>query len=110
MIFWYHDLYMDEIVAKNPSRCKKRVEQRKPWKRSYYAVTLAANKQNLFEIMDTRQLFFRRYAYLDIHVIGLAHCYESALTLLTQMIMDVLAKQGDIRPAEYFLAGEFKHG
>lgn len=58
MIYWYQNLYMDETVEKNPKRCKKRVEKRRPWKKSYVVLTLAQNDKNLFEIMQTRQLFF----------------------------------------------------
>ena len=29
MIHWYHELYMDETVKKNPKKCKKRVMRRK---------------------------------------------------------------------------------
>lgn len=82
MIYWYRDLYMDEKVAENPRRCKKRIARRRPWKRGYVAITLAANEKNLFEIMETRQLFFRRYAYLDLYVVGLAVSYENAVRLL----------------------------
>ena len=53
MIYWYQNLYMDETVEKNPKRCKKRVEKRRPWKKSYVVLTLAQNDKNLFEIMQT---------------------------------------------------------
>ena len=65
MIYWYQNLYMDETVEKNPKRCKKRVEKRRPWKKSYVVLTLAQNDKNLFEIMQTRQLFFHRYRHVD---------------------------------------------
>ena len=57
MIYWYQNLYMDETVEKNPKRCKKRVEKRRPWKKSYVVLTLAQNDKNLFEIMQTPVVF-----------------------------------------------------
>ena len=86
MIYWYPELYMDQTVARNPEKCKKRVVRRRPWKKSYVAITLAANEKNLFEIMETRQLFFRRYAMSDIFIVGLAADQESARELLQQMV------------------------
>ena len=77
MIYWYQNLYMDETVEKNPKRCKKRVEKRRPWKKSYVVLTLAQNDKNLFEIMQTRQLFFRRYRHVDMY----GHCLRIMMAL-----------------------------
>jgi len=86
MIYWYRDLYMDEKVAKHPEHCKKQVEAKRLWKKSYVAVTLAVNEENLFEIMETRQLFFRRYANMDLYVVGLASSYQKAVEMLQKMM------------------------
>ena len=82
MIYWYQNLYMDETVEKNPKRCKKRVEKRRPWKKSYVVLTLAQNDKNLFEIMQTRQLFFRRYRHVDMYVVALTSDYDAAVEIL----------------------------
>lgn len=107
MIYWYRDLYMDEKVAKNPERCKRRVARRRPWKKSYVAVTLAANEKNLFEIMETRQLFFRRYAYLDLFVVGLAENYENAVGLLQQILEMGYQRDPAFSPRSYFQKEDF---
>lgn len=107
MICWYRDLYMDEVVKKNPKKCKNRVEKRRPWKKNYYAVTLAANPENLFDIMGTRQLFFRRYEYMDIFVIGLASSKEEALVLL-QKIVEKMDREQIWNPREMFAKREFQ--
>ena len=86
MIYWYRNLYMDETVKKHQERCKRRVMRRRPWKRNYYALMLASNEKNLFEIIGTRQLFFRRFACLDMYVIGLAANYKNALKLLQGIV------------------------
>ena len=79
MIYWYQNLYMDETVEKNPKRCKKRVEKRRPWKKSYVVLTLAQNDKNLFEIMQTRQLFFHRYRHVDMYVVALTSDYDAQM-------------------------------
>lgn len=107
MIHWYRDLYMDTVVAKNPERCKKRVERRRPWKRSYYAVTLAVNDANLFEIMGTRQWFFRRYEYLDMYVVGLAADYRSAVELLQHIVEAICSTDSEFHPKGYFDKKDF---
>lgn len=108
MIHWYRNLYMDETVQKNPARCRERVMRRRPWKRSYYAITLASNSDNLFEIMGTRQLFFRRYEYLDMYVIGLAADYDSAVELLQLVLADIWDSDGAFRPRDYFDKKDFE--
>ncbi len=110
MMHWYHSLYMDDKVAKNPERCKKRVMRRRPWKRSYYAVTLAVNEANLFEIIGTRQFFFRRYAYLDLYIVGLAADYKGAVSLLQKIVADICSENPEFRPREYFDKKDFEEG
>ena len=51
MIYWYQNLYMDETVEKNPKRCKKRVEKRRPWKKSY-VVALTSDYDAAVEILQ----------------------------------------------------------
>lgn len=102
MIHWYHDLYMDQKVRENPRRCKHHIQRcagslrkslSKFWK-SYYVITLPSNDKNLFDIMETKQFFFRRYAHLDLYIVGLAENYDSALELLQQILLET-AGQGE---------------
>lgn len=102
MIYWYPDLYMDEKVARQPKKCKKRVARRRPWKKNYIAITLAVNEKNFFEIMETRQLFFRRYAYLDLYVVGLASSWKEARKLLQQIVEDMWREDTSCHPQMYF--------
>lgn len=107
MIYWYPDLYMDEKVAKHPEKCKKRVAERRLWKKSYVVITLAINEKNFFEIMETRQLFFRWYSHHDLYVIGLASDREAARKLLQQIIEDMWREDTSCRPQDYFKRDEF---
>lgn len=106
MIYWYRHLYMDETVKRNPKKCMKRVERRRPWKKNYYAVTLAANPDNLFDIMGTRQMFFRRYAYLDMFVVGLAASKDEAVEIL-QQIVEKMSLEENWNPKGFFKKEEF---
>lgn len=115
MIHWYKDLYMDQKVQENPGRCRHHVERcagslkksmSKFWK-GYYAITLPSNENNLFDIMDTRQLFFRRYAHLDLYIVGLAKNYDSAVELLQQILLENANEQDLTRLRDRFDKSEF---
>ncbi|MBO5486624.1 MAG: hypothetical protein J5988_06820 [Eubacterium sp.] len=106
MVCWYRDLYMDETVRKNPKKCKKRVEKRRPWKKNYYAVTLASNPENLFDIIGTREMFFRRYAYMDVFVVGLAASKGEAVKLL-QEILEEMNRKNVWNTAHFFRKKDF---
>ena len=110
MIYWYRNLYMDEAVAKHPERCKKRVERRRPWKKSYVALTLAVNENNLFEIMETRQLFFRRYNHLDLYVVGLTSSREKAVEILQEILEQGYSSNPSFQPRELFKKEDFVCG
>ncbi len=107
MIYWYKDLYMDDTVAKHPKRCKERVERRRPWKRSYVAISLANNPDNLFEIMETRQMFFRRYASIDMYVVALCSTYAEAVDILQHILVTGYSLDPDFSPRTYFDKSDF---
>ncbi len=108
MIRWYRSLYMDEKVKKNPEKCKRRVMRRRPWKKSYYALTLASNPDNLFEIIGTRQLFFRRFGYLDMYIVGLAVDYDGAVKLLQQLLLEIYQTETSFTPRKFFDEDDFE--
>ncbi len=97
MIFWYKDLYMDSNVIKHEKECKKIIEARcrqkhgikkkvqenlAPWNQNFELIILANNKDNLFEIINTRQMFFSYYSLSDIYVVGVAKHYEGAVEIV----------------------------
>lgn len=115
MIHWYQDLYMDQKVRENPRRCRRHIERcagslrrslSKFW-RSYYAITLPSNEENLFDIIETRQLFFRRYAHLDLYIVGLAENYDSALELLQQILLESAGQGEEFAPQSRFDKSDF---
>lgn len=110
MIHWYRKLYMDEKVGKNPGKSRRRVMKKKALQKlcgkNYYVIALAQNPENIFEIMGTRQFFFRRYERMDIYVVGLAADRKSAIEL-TQEILVPLLNQGEVRLREHFPRKDF---
>ena len=71
MIYWYDHLYTDDVVRGKEHTFRKVVEERSkwqnlPWKKSYYLLVLASNQENLFEIVNTNQMFFRYYEYTNM--------------------------------------------
>ena len=101
---------MDEKVGKNPGKSRRRVMKKKALQKlcgkNYYVIALAQNPENIFDIMGTRQFFFRRYERMDIYVVGLAADRKSAIEL-TQEILVPLLNQGEVRLREHFPRKDF---
>ena len=89
MIKWYQSLYMDEGTERKIRKCMKRVEARKLYKKSYTLITLPSNDSNLFDIVDSKELWFRHERNRDQYIVGIASSHESALELLSKIVMDV---------------------
>ena len=107
MIFWYKDLYMDEKVRKQEKKCKKIIEERSifqklPWKKSFYIITLAENEKNLFEIMNTDQLFFKYYGQKELYVIGVTSDYDAAVSVVEQILCEGYAASEEFSPKQIF--------
>ncbi len=115
MLHWYRKLYMDETVRKHPGKSRKRVEMchrsfRQSlcfWKGDYYVIALAQNDQNLFEIIEARQMFFRHYRNTDFYVVGLAGSRDSAVELVRGILESAFGQDGQFRVREYFKKGDF---
>lgn len=112
MIFWYDHLYMDEAVSKHEKKCKKIVESRNkwqmlPWKKSYFIITLANNKENLFEIMNTSQMFFRYYEYTNVYILGVAKKYESAVEIFQNIMTEGYGEDSAFDPRSVFTKDRF---
>lgn len=113
MIFWYENLYMDSSVMKHEETCKKIIEGRvspnkgikkkirerlSPRHSEYELVILANNRENLFEIINTNQMFFSYYARHDIFVIGVATQYEGALEIVRRILENGYAGDANYDP------------
>ncbi len=117
MIFWYDSLYMDDTVRKNEKKCRKIIEKRiasqkmwenaAPWKKNYYVITLANNRDNLFEIMNTNQMFFRYYGYRNLYILGVSGDYDSALEILTLIMLRGYEADDGFDPRKVFTKDRF---
>ncbi len=112
MIFWLDDLYMDDTVRKKGKKYKQIIEKRSfwqklPWKRSFYLITLANNGDNLFEILNTDQMFFRYYEYHKLYVVGVAANYDSAVEILRKIMTEGYKETPSFDPRKHFTKDRF---
>lgn len=112
MIFWYDSLYMDDAVRKNEKKCRKIIERRSMWqklpfKKSYFVLILANNGKNLFEIMNTNQMFFRYYGYTNLYILGVARDYDGAVEILRHIMTKGYEKNSAFNPRAVFQKSRF---
>ena len=97
---------MDEKIEAEPDKWKKRLEENK-LSYSLFCIVLASNENNLFDIMDCNELWFRHYRRNDVYVVGLASDKGNAFKLVEQIVTDVYSETGEFKVREYF---EFQEG
>lgn len=107
MIKWYRDLYLDDKASKKEKKFRKCVESTKILKRHCTVIALASNEDNLFDIFDTKELYFRYNRIRELYVVGLAANYESALELLQTMLCDMMDKEQSFSPRLFFARDKF---
>jgi len=83
---------MDKKVSKHPKRAMKRVESKKLWK-NYFALILAENPDNLFEIIETRELFFRHYSRRELYIFGLTSSKKNAIKILREIFEEASLRE-----------------
>lgn len=109
MIMWFDKLYIDESLKKHKKHCMKRIEAQKLWKKNYTVIALASNETDLFDIIESRELFFKYYKQKKIYIAGVARNQESALELLQQMLLDSY-EQEEFLPRKTFSKEHFVYG
>lgn len=125
MIFWYDSLYMDDSVRRKKEKCKRIIEKKVSrsksprnnfsWKnvlfgKNYYIIILANNTHNLFEIMNTNQMFFKYYEHTDVYVVGVSKDYEGAVEILRQIMTDGYRRDKEFDPRKVFTRDCFQAG
>lgn len=101
MITWSDRLYLGENVKKNPERLKKKLEKNK-LVLGTFLITASSNKDDLFDVLDTKDCMFPYYRKKDIIVYGIANGREEALQLVVRILEDVYQETGDLKVGEYF--------
>ncbi len=101
MLYWYRDLLIGEKMKKNPEKYMKKIEKhyqanpngkifgkKKPPIKEFFVVVRAGNPDNLFEVMGTRQWFFKHYSKTDIYIIGMFQSEDEALEAIQSMLSE----------------------
>lgn len=102
MIKWYENLYMDKKVSKKPNKYIKGIEDGK-LTLGLYCITLASNENNLFDIIEANELFFRHYRENILCIVGLAKGKDSALQMVQDLVMEMYHHTGEFKVKEYFI-------
>ncbi|WP_343209552.1 hypothetical protein [Anaerolentibacter hominis] len=107
MIIWCNNLYMDGYVKKRQKKIMGLVEREKIspglLARDIFCIALPSNEQNLFDIVRAGELFFEHCRRNQLRVLGLARGRDSAVELLTTIILDLYNETGELCPVDYFV-------
>ncbi len=104
MITWDDNLWCSEELKGKAARIRRRLRWRKATAAATWCITLAVNKENLFDIYNMGELLFRYYRDSDddIHIVGLADSREAACELAASMIEKVYDQTGRLDVRGYF--------
>ena len=98
---WAENLYLSDKTAKKKDKIIKKAN-RGVGLVSIYFITLASNRENLFDIFHAAHLKQPAFYKQDLYVVGIASGYEEALELVQRMIDDIYRKTGGFAVREYF--------
>ena len=98
---WAENLYLSDKTAKKKDKIIKKAN-RGVGMVSIYFITLASNRENLFDIFHAAHLKQPAFYKQDLYVVGIASGYEEALELVQRMIDDIYRKTGGFAVREYF--------
>lgn len=98
---WAENLYLSDKTAKKKDKIIKKAN-RGVGMVSIYFITLASNRENLFDIFHAAHLKQPAFYKQDLYVVGIASGYEEALGLVQRMIDDIYRKTGGFAVREYF--------
>ena len=65
------------------------------------------NEKNLFEIMNTDQLFFKYYGQKELYVIGVTSDYDAAVSVVEQILCEGYAASEEFSPKQIFEKKDF---
>ena len=100
---WYRKLYTDRTTEKRKKKIVKEIDAG-IYRGNTYLITLAANPENMLEILSVHQLAFSYLRRTCPMIVGIACCRESALLLLERMINEIYEKTGTLKIREYFMS------
>ncbi len=102
MLNWYKPLYVGDNV-KDRKKVIRRTTCRKP-QYDVYLVTLAANPENLLEIISANYLLQKTVYRRCPMIVGIASGYGEALALVERIVSDTYEAQQDVDVRTYLRA------
>lgn len=97
---WYDDLYAGESIRHKITKIKWKIRHN-AGQIDIYVITLASNPKNLLDIIPAHELLQKAYPKGDMYIVGLAHGYDEALNVVTQIIDEVYQQTGGFAIAAY---------
>ena len=104
MITWDDDLRCSEELRPKIRQIRRRLRWRRATSAATFCITLASNKNDLFDIFNMGELLFRYYrdSDEDVHIVGLAESREEACELAAKMIEEIYNSTGALDVRGYF--------
>lgn len=97
---WYENLYAGDSIKHKTAKIKWKIRHN-AGQVDIYVISLASNPQNLLDIIPAQELMQKGYPKSNLYVIGLAHGYDEALEVVTQIIDEVFSQTGGFAIAAY---------
>jgi hypothetical protein len=101
MISWTSKLYVGEKMKKRKEKVVASINNSEATF-GVYCIAFASHPDNLFDILNANELLFPHYKKSEVHIIGLAHGKEEAVSLVQRMLMEVYSETGDFNVRSYF--------
>ncbi len=101
MILWASNLYLGDKIKKKKDKVIASINNREATF-GVYCITFASHPDNLFDIIEAKELLFPHYKKTQIHIVGLAKGKEEAINLVQSMLMETFHKTGNFDVRTYF--------
>lgn len=99
-MIWYDDLYVGESIVHKTKKIKWKIcHNAGQW--NIYVIALASNRENLLDIIPSRELLQKGYPKKELCVVGLAGGYEEALEVAASIVEEVYRSTGAFRIEPY---------
>lgn len=97
---WHKDLYTGKSIRRRQKKVKWKIVHGAGQLR-VYVISLASNRQNLLDIIPSRELLQKYYPKNGLYIIGLAGNYEEALEVAGHIVSEVYSKTGSFDVRSY---------
>lgn len=101
MISWSSHLYFGKSIKRKEDKIIASINNKKPV-RGIFCIAFASHPDNLFDIIEAKELINPHYENSQIHIAGLAGGKMEAYELVQEMIMEVYRETGKFDVRTYF--------